>query len=272
MRLKEYFKDSLITCIVSIVCLLMFIIVNIYPNLSSTNAAILFGAYYKAFVVAGEYWRLLTCGFIHVSLMHFLVNMLSFLNIGRFMERQVGRKKYLLILICSIIGGSIFQYIIKGNSVAVGLSGGLYGLVAAYTYLLVRLGALKNPVVRGSLIRMYLINLYINFIPGVAYSAHLGGFLFGLFLMAILDETIQKDLRTHFIIGLIIISGFISYLFVNASYILSNEKYIKTDYDILSEEMRLGLDGYALNMANKLDDIYQSDNVLYDSLIILKEE
>lgn len=269
MTFKDLIKKTKVSTSIIVICGLMFLVVNNYPNLSETESAILFGAYYKSLIVAGEFWRLLSCGFIHVSAMHLLVNMFALGNIGRFMEIQVGAKKYLTIIIVSIIGGSIFQFIVAGNSVAVGLSGGLYGLVAAYTYLLCVTGAIKDPVIKSNLIRIYLINLMINFMPGVAYSAHLGGYIFGVFVMAIMDKGMNKSLRTHFSIAFIITIALVSYLFVKATYIKENERYMRTDYVILSEYKKFHLDNYAYNLANKLDDMYDTDNLMYNAL---KEE
>ena len=263
MTFKESLKKTLVTNIVIVICLIMYLVVNFYPNLSSTEAVILFGAYYKPLVIIGEFWRLLTSGFIHIMTMHLFMNMFSLSNLGRFMELQLGSKKYLVILLFSIIGGSIFQYIIIGNSVAVGLSGGLYGLLAAYSYLLIKKGAFKIPEIRSNLLRMYLINLMINFVPGVAYSAHLGGFIIGLFIMAVMDKESDIALRRHFSIAFIIILFFISYLFAHNSYIKENEIYLKTDYIVLKEVQRIGLKNYSLKVAEKLDKLYKTDNALY---------
>lgn len=266
MTFKELIFKTKVSTLVTIICCVMFLVVNVYPELNETESAILFGAYYKSLITVGEFWRMLTCGFIHVRVVHLLMNMFALSNLGRFMEIQIGAKKYLTILIVSIIGGSIFQYIIAGNTVAVGLSGGLYGLVAAYTYMLCVSGAIKSPEVKSNLIRIYLINLMINVVPGVAYSAHLGGYIFGLFVMAIMDKGLNKGLRTHFIVSFIITLALVSYLFIKATYIREDERYMRTDYVILSEYKKFGLDNYAYNLANKLDSMYDSGNLIYNAL------
>jgi len=73
------------------------------------------------------------------------------------------------------------QYNLSDARLAVGLSGGLYGLMISYLLLLLLYGSV-NP---RSLIYMVVINLLINLSPNVAWQAHLGGAVTGLALTII---------------------------------------------------------------------------------------
>ena len=259
-------KKPVATYSVMIICLIMFILVNTIPNFihleSKVEAGVLLGAYYKAFILAGEWWRFLTCGFLHIDFLHFLMNMLSLFNLGRFMEILFDKKKLLTILIGSIIGGSMFMFILSGNTVAVGISGGLYGLMAAYTYFLIHKGMWKVPQVRQSLIQIYLINLWINFIPGVAYAGHLGGFVVGLLLSFILFND-DKKLQMHALICVGFLFGLLC-VFVGNSMELKDDDnvYVLTDVNVLKAERDIGLKDYSLKMAEKLDKIYGIGNYI----------
>ena len=63
---------------------------------SEPETAIFLGAYYKPFIIAGEFWRFLTAGFVHIDLWHILMNMLALRNLGMFMEKITGRWRYLV--------------------------------------------------------------------------------------------------------------------------------------------------------------------------------
>ena len=259
-------KKPVATYSVMIICLIMFILANTIPNFihleSKVEAGVLLGAYYKAFILAGEWWRFLTCGFLHIDFLHFFMNMLSLFNLGRFVEILFDKKKLLTILIGSIIGGSMFMFILSGNTVAVGISGGLYGLMAAYTYFLIQKGMWKVPQVRQSLIQIYLVNLWINFIPGVAYAGHLGGFVFGLLLSFVLFND-NKKLHMHALICIGFLFGLLC-IFVNNSMELKDDDnlYVLTDIDVLKAERDMGLKNYSLHMAEKLDKIYGSGDYI----------
>ena len=79
------------TLTIIVICSAVCLVINLFPfNGNLTEKAILFGAYYKAMIIAGEYWRILTCGLIHVSFWHLMMNMYSLLNIGVVLERILG--------------------------------------------------------------------------------------------------------------------------------------------------------------------------------------
>ena len=151
------------TLTIIVICSAVCLVINLFPfNGNLTEKAILFGAYYKAMIIAGEYWRILTCGLIHVSFWHLMMNMYSLLNIGIVLERILGWKNYLMTLIISTLTGSLFLFILSGNTVAVGLSGGLYGLMGCEIYILYRKGALRNQAVQRAVLQTILMNLMIN--------------------------------------------------------------------------------------------------------------
>ena len=108
------------------------------------------------------------------------MNMYS-LTVLSSLERVIGPLWFAVILFASIIGGSIVQYNLSDARLAVGLSGGLYGLMISYLLMLLLYGSV-NP---RSLLYMIGVNLLINLSPNVAWQAHLGGAVTGLALTII---------------------------------------------------------------------------------------
>lgn len=257
----NYTKKPIATYVVLGICLLINMAVTFFNISSETETAIFFGAYYKSFVLAGEYWRLLTCGFVHISIFHLMMNGFSLLNIGSFFENRFGVIRYLLILFLSVIGGSLFSYCMEGNIVAVGLSGGLYGLMGGYIVMVMANGSWRDPQVLTQLVRVILINVMINFMPGIAVSAHLGGLLTGMIVTSFFVE-IEKKFKIQMAAAALILCGVLGWQSVNKSVIRLDQVYLLSDYRVLSAQKQIGLRDHAFRMAANLDKIYDTGNAL----------
>lgn len=252
------------TYAVMFVCIFLYLLAKIlgFSSSNSSETAILLGCYYKPFIIAGEWWRLLSVGFVHMQLLHLLLNMSSLYVLGNILEPRIGHIKFLLILFASVIGGSLWIFILDGNVVTVGLSGGLYGLMVCYIMIVAANGGMNNPMIRNSIMRTIVINLCMNFIPGVSYSGHIGGAVTGLlFSMLLLDEGMIRQYRKHACISVIIFSCFLGYMTKQKSYISLSEVYKGTDYHILEKYQSFGWDSYAQHIASNLDALY-GDNDL----------
>ncbi|MEZ5212218.1 MULTISPECIES: rhomboid family intramembrane serine protease [unclassified Gordonia (in: high G+C Gram-positive bacteria)] len=123
-----------------------------------------------------EYWRLLTSGFLHWSVIHIAVNMLSLYVVGRDLERFFGGARYLMLYVTSLLGGSaVVTAVQHSDSLTAGASGAIYGLLGALLVVVLRL---KLPV--GTVAGVIVLNVVISWsLPGISLWAHLGGLLFG---------------------------------------------------------------------------------------------
>lgn len=265
----RYRRDMLCTYIIMILCTCIYILSKILSVSSSNSSeiAILLGCYYKPFIMAGEWWRLLTVGFVHIQLFHLFFNMTALYALGSALEPRIGHWKFLLILLVSVIGGSLWIFINDGNVVTVGLSAGLYGLMACDIMIVLLNGGMYDPLIRNSILRTVLLNLCINFIPGVSYSGHIGGAITGLLCgLIVLDEPSLRNYRKHACICITIFACTMGYMVKQRSYIPAGEVYKGTDYHILQKYQSMHLDGHAEKIAENLDAIY-GDN---DMTTILK--
>jgi membrane associated rhomboid family serine protease len=127
-------------------------------------------------VADGEWWRLLTGGFLHFGPLHLVFNMWALWVIGRDVESALGHGRFLGLYLVSLLGGSAAVMLLSapGANVA-GASGAVFGLMGALAVLLRRLQVPLGQV--GGLIA---VNLVITFlIPGISVAGHLGGLLTG---------------------------------------------------------------------------------------------
>jgi membrane associated rhomboid family serine protease len=127
-------------------------------------------------VADGEWWRLITGGFLHFGPIHLLFNMMALWVIGRDVESALGRGRFLAVYVVSLLGGSAAVMLLTapGANVA-GASGAVFGLMGALAVLLRRLRVPLGQV--GGLI---VVNLVITFLlPGISVAGHLGGLITG---------------------------------------------------------------------------------------------
>ena len=205
-RLRYYFfknksiKDGpIVTLSIMAICVVVFIgqllIASKYD--SDINSMIVFGAYYRNYVVILEqYWRFITYGFVHGDILHLFMNMYALLNLGTMLENIVGRVKFSLVIVFSIIGGGLLAHL-ANSEIVVGLSGGLYGLIGLLCVIAYKANWLSNPNIRASFMRMIFINLLISFMPSVSMAGHIGGLVIGL-LFGLIYTTPKEEKKTIF--------------------------------------------------------------------------
>lgn len=129
-------------------------------------------------VAEGEWYRLLTSGFLHAGVIHIGFNMLLLYFLGRLLEPALGTPRFLALYFASLLAGSLGALILEPNSLGIGASGAIFGL-AGGIFVIARgrgMDALAGEV--GFLI---LINLVISFVsPRISIGAHLGGLVGGI--------------------------------------------------------------------------------------------
>ena len=260
-------RKTVVTNVIIAICFVVWLFIQLFPSDSTITNSILIGAFYKPFVLAGEYWRLLTVGFVHVELWHLAMNMMALLSLGKIFEPLLGVRRYLLILIPSIIVGSLFVLSSPENSFVVGISGGIYGLLAAYITLILRTGGWRMPPVRAALMNMLFINLLLNFLTNISVHAHLGGFVTGLIMYGFIttekEEVYKRINHIVALTGLVAVLCFISWQ--NRS-IPTRLRYLGTDYNVLQILHDGPLHDYSYFLAERLDTLYGLDDGLVNVL------
>jgi membrane associated rhomboid family serine protease len=145
-------------------------------------------------VAEGEWYRLLTSGFLHAGLLHLGFNMYALWILGGMIEPAVGRVKFGLIYFVSLLAGSLGALIVEPNVLTVGASGAIYGLMGAA---LAAQRAQGIDVRSSGLIGLLVINLLFTFaIPGISIGGHLGGLAGGFvagFIVADLPLRVRND-------------------------------------------------------------------------------
>ncbi len=128
-------------------------------------------------VGGGEWYRLVTAGFVHFGIIHLAVNMYSLWILGRAAEQYAGRLAFGMIYGVSLLAGSFGSLIMEPRALSAGASGAIFGLMGA---MFLAFRARGIPFTRSPLFSVLLINLFITFtVPNISVGAHLGGLLGG---------------------------------------------------------------------------------------------
>lgn len=121
----------------------------------------------------GEWYRLVTSGFLHFGVFHLLMNLFLAYLLGQMLEPALGHLRFGLLYGASLLGGSAGAMLLQPTGLHGGASGAVFGLMAAATVGMARRGV--NPFSTGIGTTLAL-NLLITFtIPGISIGGHLGG-------------------------------------------------------------------------------------------------
>ncbi len=254
---QSYFWKEIVVGI----CIINFLLIHLTASLKgvdTTSTAILFGAYYKAFIVgANEYFRFLTVGFTHIMPYHIFFNLVAFWQLGSLCERIYSEKKAALILFISTIVGSCYLFIMQGNLLAVGLSGGIYGFFGAIVVFHFDSEIVRIPSRRKELARLLIINFMISLLPTVSLEAHLGGFFAGIVMGILFSRKLTwKELRANMKVVTSVAVILLGYFIFENRGIAYEDLYVGTDLEVIQLAKDLGLTGYSNQLHNKMNNYY----------------
>ncbi len=165
-----------------IVNLILYVATSIKPDLFIN----LFGLSRLTFT--SHPWSILTSMFIHApfpSIWHILGNMLTLYFFGNYLSRLIGDGKFLTVyFLGGILGNLVFILLASPWSTAIGASGAILAVAGALTVLRPKLTVFIFPIPAPIPLWVAVIGgfLFLSFIPGVAWQAHLGGLVLGLIM------------------------------------------------------------------------------------------
>ena len=180
-------KGFLATPILIDINILVFIIMVIsgVGILEPTTFSLLkWGADFGPLTLTGDWWRTITCNFIHIGAFHLLMNMYAFMYIGLWLEQLVGARRMFITYLLTGLCSAIFSLSMHSETISAGASGSIFGLYGVFLAFLLFHGIDKSE--RKPLLTSILIFIGYNLIygmkEGVDNAAHLGGLFSGFIL------------------------------------------------------------------------------------------
>ena len=167
-----------------------------------------FGGLFGPAVADGDWWRLVSGGFLHATILHLLFNMYVLYIAGTLLEPSIGTPRFLGIYFVSLLAGAFGALLLDPNSVTVGASGAIFGLMAAVMIVARGRGFEQLASQFGLFI---LLNLFLTFsISNISVGGHLGGLVGGALAALLLVGTERRasgSYATAFEVGGLVLLG-----------------------------------------------------------------
>jgi membrane associated rhomboid family serine protease len=164
---------------------------------TSGDSVIEHGALFGPAIADGEWWRIVTSGFLHdnripMGLLHIGFNMYLLYYVGQLLEPTLGRIGFLVAFFVSLLGGSLGALLLSADSYTIGASGAVFGLIGVALMELRSRGIAPFQTDLGMLL---IVNLVITFgfSAYISVGGHLGGLAAGVAVGFLLFEVGGTD-------------------------------------------------------------------------------
>ena len=179
-------KKHFVTCAIVVINLITYLVLSLGGNLENSDYMIRVGGMFPELVLgSGQWWRLLTCIFLHFTPSHLLNNMIILYFLGKQLEEAAGSLRFALIYFCSGIGGALLSLILMVRNgemytVSAGASGAIFGVMGGmFMVILLHKGRYRGMNMQRMLFMLFLC-IYEGFTSaGVDNAGHIGGLLTG---------------------------------------------------------------------------------------------
>lgn len=179
---RIYFTPAIIA--VNVAIFVIMIASGVSPLDPTADSLVHWGANFAPATTAGEWWRLCTCTFLHIGIVHLLLNMWVLFDIGNLVERLVGNAGFLVLYLLSGLAASLATIYWNPLVVSAGASGAIFGVWGAFLgFLLLRHDSIPMEGLsrlRNSGLAFLGYNLIFGLMqPNIDMAAHIGGLAFG---------------------------------------------------------------------------------------------
>ncbi len=232
---KDYFVTPILIYINIIVFILM--VLSGVNFMEPDNESLLaWGANFRPSTMDNEIWRLFTCSFLHIGILHLLMNCYALLYIGVLVEPYLGRLRFTVAYILTGLVASVTSLWWHDYIISAGASGAIFGMYGVFLALLLTNYIKKEqrmPLLTSVGI-FVLYNLFSGMEDGIDNAAHVGGLVSGLLIgFAMIPgirntESAVPGRRTLAMVCALVL-GFVCIVYTNIPNDISRyEKMIKT--------------------------------------------
>lgn len=179
-------RDYFVTPILIIINIIVFaglVLSGMHVLSPESGDLVAAGANFGPYTLTGEPWRLFTSMFLHIGIIHLLVNMYALASIGGALEPLVGRKQFVVAYVLAGLAGSLLSLWWNQQRISAGASGavfGMFGMFMAMVLLERRMTWQEKKSMVLSLLGIIAFNLLFGLQGGIDNAAHTGGLLLGI--------------------------------------------------------------------------------------------
>ena len=178
----------------NIVVFILMISTGVSIFMPENESLINWGANFRPVTLDGQWWRLITCCFLHIGIFHLLMNMYALLYIGLLLEPLLGWLKFATAYILAGIISSVTSLYWHELTISAGASGAIFGMYGVFLAMLSTNLVEKTP--RKALLTSIVVfvgyNLLNGMKGGIDNAAHIGGLTGGLIIGFLYYPAIKK--------------------------------------------------------------------------------
>ena len=204
-------KKPVVTTFLISIMVVIFMLMYLFGNGSlDTNTLYKFGGLIKE----GSFIRLFTSIFLHIGLLHLVMNMWALWILGEETESFFGHIKMLIIFLYSgIIGNLLSVILMNNNTISAGASGSIFGLMGAILYFSLNQRTYMAEALRKQIVPVIVVNLLFGFmLSSVNMYAHIGGLIGGMIISTALGikyKTSNFEKTNGLIASIILVIGLV---------------------------------------------------------------
>ena len=172
--IREY--RAYVSLAILIINFVVFVTDSLFYLMTGKSMLLLLGEFYVPLLLAGQWWRMVTSLFLHIGILHFLLNSYCLFILCPPIEKEAGPLKFAGLYLFSGIMGNLLSMLIIPTVPSAGASGALFGIMGAYFGLNFRY-RIFHPSLMQQLFYLLIINLAVGFWASSSINiwAHLGG-------------------------------------------------------------------------------------------------
>lgn len=221
------------------------------------------GANFRPITLDGQWWRLISNYFLHIGIIHLLMNMYALIYIGLLLEPHLGKIRFLCAYILSGLFASVISLWWHDLTISAGASGAIFGMYGLFLVLLTTTDLIEKNAKKALLTSIAIFvgyNLIYGLKGGIDNAAHIGGLIGGAIIgftyTLFFDEENSRNLKFKIVGSLTIGFTLISFIICSG---LTNDMLI---YDEKMKEFN-DMEKMALEIYHKANYLPKED-LLYN--------
>jgi rhomboid protease GluP len=171
---------------INILIFIMMLISGVHILMPENQDLLNWGANFRPMTLEGQWWRLFSACFLHIGILHLLLNMYGLLYIGLLLEPYLGKTRFLAAYLISGIAASMTSLWWHDLTISAGASGAIFGMYGVFLALLTT--NLLDKSVKKALLTSIAVFVGYNILSGlkpnsgIDNAAHIGGLFSGLII------------------------------------------------------------------------------------------
>lgn len=142
----------------------------------SPQVGVALGCKFGPLIASGQWWRLITAGFLHWGLFHLAMNSYALIILVTEVEQFYGTARLIVVYVGSSVAGYVLSTLGAPGSLSAGASAAAFGLIGVMLAMAVtRRSDPLAHLIRGHYMQYLIFSLVLSLFPGIDIYAHIGG-------------------------------------------------------------------------------------------------